>query len=56
MPNETPVVFHNGSKYHCHFIIEELANEFEGPFECNGENSEIYKRFFCSNKKGAYKN
>ena len=30
--NEIPVVFHNGSKYDYHFIIKELANEFEGPF------------------------
>ena len=28
-----------------HFIIKELANEFEGKFECLGENAEKYKTF-----------
>ena len=37
MPDEIPVVFHNGSNYSYHFIIKELANEFEGQFECLGE-------------------
>ena len=30
IPNEIPVVFHNGSNYDYHFISKELANEFEG--------------------------
>ena len=30
MPNEIPVVFHNGLSYDYHFIIKELANELEG--------------------------
>ena len=38
--NEIPVVFHNGSKYDYHFIIKELANEFEGQFECISKNNE----------------
>ena len=29
-PKEIPVVFHNGSSYDYHFIIKELAEEFEG--------------------------
>ena len=29
---EIPSVFHNGSNYDYHFIIKELANEFEGKF------------------------
>ena len=29
VPNEIPVVFHNGSNYDYYFIIKELANEFE---------------------------
>ena len=45
MPNEIPVVFHNSSNYDYHFIIKELANRFEGQFECLGENSEKYKTF-----------
>ena len=45
MPNEIPVVVHNDSKYDYHFIIKELAHEFEGSFKCIGENSEINKIF-----------
>ena len=37
MPNEIPVVFHNGSKYDYHFVIKELANEYEDPSECIGK-------------------
>ena len=33
IPKEIPVVFHNGSTYDNHFIIKELAEEFEGEFE-----------------------
>ena len=39
------VVFHNGSNCDYHFIIKELANEFEGQFECLGENTEKFKTF-----------
>ena len=42
IPKEIPVVFHNGSTYDYHFIIKELAEEFEGEFECLGENTEKY--------------
>ena len=35
-----PEVFHNGCTYDYHFIIRELAEEFEGEFECLGENTE----------------
>ena len=44
-PNEIPVVFRNGSNYDYHFIMKELAKEFEGQFECPGENTEEYKTF-----------
>ena len=33
-PIEIPVVFHNGSTYDYHFIINQLAEEFEGQLEC----------------------
>ena len=45
MPNKIPVAFHNVSDYDYHFIIKELANEFEGNFECLGENTEKLKKF-----------
>ena len=51
VPNEIPVVFHNGSNYDYHFIIKELANEFEGQFECLEENKEKYKTFSVLIKK-----
>ena len=38
--NEIPIVFHNGSGYDYHFIIRQLAKEFEGNFKCIGENTE----------------
>ena len=41
-PKEIPVVFRNRSTYDYHFIIKELAEEFEGQFECLGENKEKY--------------
>ena len=50
-PKEIPVVFHNGSTYDYHFIIKELAKEFEGNFECLGENTEKYITFSVSIKK-----
>ena len=45
MPNEIPVIFDNGSNYDYHLMIKELANEFDGKFECLGENTEKYKKF-----------
>ena len=36
VPNELLEVFHNRSIYDCYFIIKELANKFEGEFECCG--------------------
>ena len=35
-------MFHNGFTYDYDFIIKELAEEFEGEFECLGENTEKY--------------
>ena len=48
---EILVVFHNGSTYVYHFIIKELAEEFEGEFECLGENKEKYITFSVPIKK-----
>ena len=39
---EIPVVLHKGSTYDYHFIINELAKQFEGNMECIGENMEKY--------------
>ena len=45
VPKEIPVVFHNDSTYDYHFIIKELVKEFEGNFDCLGENTEKYIPF-----------
>ena len=45
IPKEVPVVFHNDSTYDYHFIIKELVEEFEGNFECLGENTKKYLTF-----------
>ena len=51
LPKEIPVVFRNGSTYDYHFIIKELVKEFEGNFECLGENTEKYITFSVPLKK-----
>ena len=40
--SEIPIVFHNGSNYDYHFIMKELAEEFEGQLTCLGENPGKY--------------
>ena len=51
IPKNIPVIFHNGSTYDYHFIIKELACEFDGNFEClGGKHRKIYK-FFCPYQK-----
>ena len=50
-PKEIPVVFHNGSTYDYHFIIKELVKEFDGNFDCLGENTEKYITFSVPLKK-----
>ena len=45
IPKKIPIIFHNGSTYDYHFIIRELVKEFEGDFECFGENTEKYITF-----------
>ena len=44
-------MLHNGSTYDYHFIIKGLAEEFEGEFECLGENTEKYITFSVPIKK-----
>ena len=51
IPKEIPVVFHNGSTYDYHFIIKELVKEFDGNFECLGENTKKYTTFSVPIKK-----
>ena len=51
IPKNIPVIFHNGSTYDYHFIIKELACEFEGNFKCLGENTEMYITFSVPIKK-----
>ena len=51
VPKEIPIVFHNGSTYDKHFIIKELVKEFDGNFDCLGENTEKYITFSVSLKK-----
>ena len=51
MPNETPVLFHNGSNYDYHFIVKELTNKFEKQFECLGQNTEKYWTFYVPTGK-----
>ena len=51
VPKEIPVVFHNGSTYDYHFIIKELVKEFEGNFDCLGENTVKYITFSVPLKK-----
>ena len=48
--------FHRDSNYDYHFIIKELASEFEGQFECIGENKGTYKPFFAPLRKKIIKN
>ena len=51
IPKNIPVIFHNGSTYDYHFIIRELASEFDGNFECLEENTEKYITFSVPIKK-----
>ena len=51
IPKNIPVVFHNGSTNDYHFIIRELVSEFDGNFECLGENTEKYITFSVPIKK-----
>ena len=45
VPKFIPAVFHNRSNYDNHFIIKQLAKDFNGYFSCIGENTEKYISF-----------
>ena len=52
---EIPIIFHSGSNYDYHFIMNQLATSFKayGSFMCLSENSEKYITFsvpFTTNK------
>ena len=51
VPNDVSVVFHRGSNYDYHFIMKDITNEFEGKFECLGENKEKDETFLVLVKK-----
>ena len=51
VPQEIPVKIHSGSKYEYHLLIEELAEEFKGGFECLEENTKKYITFSVPIKK-----
>ena len=42
---EIPVVFHNGSTYDYHFVINQLAKEIKDQLKCLGENNGKYITF-----------
>ena len=41
-PKEIGIIFHSRYNYHYHFIIKELAKEFEGQFTCLGKTQPFY--------------
>ena len=45
------MIFHSGSKYGYHFIIKEVATQFEGEINCLGENIEKCKTFLVHIRK-----
>ena len=51
IPKEIPIVFYNVSTYDYHFIIKELAKEFDIQFECLRENTEKYITYSIAIKK-----
>ena len=50
VPKDIPIIIHNAS-YDTHFIINQLAEEFKGEFDCIGENMEKYITFSVPIKK-----
>ena len=54
MPKKNSIVFHNRSNFDNHFIIKQLAKEFEKQFTCLGENTE--KKHTVTVPKRSHKN
>ena len=50
VPKNIPIVIHNAG-YDTHFIINQLAEEFKGEFDCIRENMEKYITFSVPIKK-----
>ena len=55
VPEEIPIVFHNESNYDYHFIIKELAEEFNEKFNCLGEDNEKCRAFLVPIEKDVTK-
>ena len=55
VPNEIPVVFHDGSNCDYNFVIKELATRFKENFNVLGKMQKSEKPFFF-NRKRSYKN
>ena len=49
---ETSLVFRNGLDYNYHLIIKKLRKEFNGQFECLGENTKKYATYSTKIPKG----
>ena len=45
---------HNGSNYYDHFIVNDLAGEFEKELKWLGENTEVLYNLYSSNRKRSY--
>ena len=52
-PKEIPIVFHNGSTYHYHFIIKKFVEEFKGKVDYLGENTKNTLVFLYQLKKSS---
>ena len=50
VPKDIPIIIHDAS-YDTHFIINQLAEEFKGEFNCIGENMDKYITFSVPIKK-----
>ena len=50
---EIAIIFHNGSNYDYHFVVKQLAKEFERQFTYLGENTEKYITFSVPIEKEA---